>query len=227
MSDLIGYMVATPFEAKGITNSNNSRVILTGIGAKDLEDNLHATKFNDLQQVNCLISFGTAASLDPSLKTGDIILANQVHAATTKEVLTIDDFWQSKIEQHLRSKENISKTNILSSNKIITSAQQKLALFKQYNTSAVDMESFEIAKFAQAKNIPFVVLRVIIDEQQQEIPKVLAEHLNKYDDVKLNHLLGSLLLNPLQWWSFFKLIRSYSTASKVLREVNELLSKEF
>ena len=116
----------------------------------------------DHASVRGIISFGIAGGLDPSLRPGDLVVANEVMAA--------DDRWATAatLSETLVEGTNIGRRKIVGgtivgAEEVILHPRDKIQLHKETGATAVDMESHIAAAYAASVGLPFAALRVIND----------------------------------------------------------------
>ncbi len=117
-----------------------------------------AKKF-ELEQV---ISIGYAGALDPALKVGELVVADQVVYYETMKNYSLDKELLSMMPEARRG-------TLLTVDSLAAKPQEKKALREKYSAVAVDMETSALAEKAQARNIPFISVRAITDTADQEL----------------------------------------------------------
>jgi hypothetical protein len=110
----------------------------------------------------------------------------------------------------------------ISSDRIITEKAEKQRLGKTYDVVAVDMESFAVLDFFQAKGIPVAILRVISDNVEQTLPD-LSDIFDGEGNLKSFELAKKMIQQP---WGAFQLIRSSLTGLKRLEQFAGVISKQ-
>ena len=113
-----------------------------------------------------IISFGVAGGLSPSLKPGDIVVASSV--VTAKTSFPTDPRWSRSLQNAL--KHAVSGVSVFAADATVMTVLEKEALWKGTGAVAVDMESGVAAEVADCYELPFSVLRVIIDPAHRSIP---------------------------------------------------------
>ena len=85
----------------------------------------------------------------------------------------------------------------------VRSPGQKLALFTQTEALACDMESHAVAEAARDAGVPFVVLRIVSDPSNRQIPKAALAGLTAAGGVSLGGVLRGVAVRP---WELFELL---------------------
>ena len=117
-----------------------------------------AKKF-ELEQV---ISIGYAGALDPALKVGDLVVADQVVYYETMKNYSLDKELLSMMPEARRG-------TLLTVDSPAAKPQEKKALREKYSAVAVDMETFALAEGAETHHLPLASVRAITDTADQEL----------------------------------------------------------
>lgn len=174
-----------PFNEKMQVN-DHAVLWLSGMGAQAAQ-----TAAEGLHQhgVTALVSFGVAGALDASLKPGDLVLPDAIHAG---EQLPITTQWRNRLQHLLPADITVVNGIIANSAAPLTSETAKRVLAQATGACAVDMESAAIAEVAVAAGIPFIAVRAIIDPVQFSPPAALLGAV--YPDGGVNPLRLTMLL---------------------------------
>ncbi len=113
----------------------------------------------DLKEI---ISIGYAGALDPSLKVGDVVVADRVVYYETLKSYSLDG-------EFLGTMPKARRGTLLTVGRVAATPQEKKALREKYSAVAVDMETFALAEETQARNLPFASVRAITDTADQEL----------------------------------------------------------
>lgn len=162
------------------------------------------------REAKCLISFGIAGALDPSLHSGDVIVPSTIK--TDADAFNASHKLINKIQKNTQNIDN----NIFSLNEIIASATDKTALFKRTGAVAVDMESGAVAQIAHDNHVPFIALRVIADPATQALPHSAEAGARADGSVAVWPVIGALLKRPWELPDLIRLGRQTATAKRAL-----------
>jgi adenosylhomocysteine nucleosidase len=124
----------------------------------------------DPSTIRGVISFGVAGGLDPTLKSGDVVVAT--------EVLSGDTRWLAGLTLN---EELIAR---------------KAALHSKTGAAAVDMESHIAAAYAAEAGLPFAALRVISDPAHRALPALAMAAIKPNGDIDLRRVLRGVARNP-------------------------------
>jgi nucleoside phosphorylase len=139
-------------------------VVETGVGLKAARETVE--HFVECHRPAFLIAAGYAGSLQPHVRVGDVIVANEVRteSATTWPVEAIAP--RGLGETHIG--------RVLTANRLVGDAAEKIALGATHGALAVDMESAAIAEAAGRASIPFACVRVVSDNVESTLPATLV-----------------------------------------------------
>ena len=116
-----------------------------------------------------VISFGVAGGLDPSLKSGDVVVATEVLAGDTRWLAALA-LNEEMIARAALKRRRVVFGGLAGVEQVIAATACKAALHSETGAAAVDMESHIAAAYAAAAGIPFAALRVISDPASRSLP---------------------------------------------------------
>lgn len=163
-----------------------------------------------------LISFGIAGALDPALTRGQIVLA---HAVFTPQhhLLPSAGPWCGRIEKEAaRAGLDLHSGRLAGSDHLVASPAMKRRLATLSQALATDMESHAVAAVAWAAGVPFIVLRVILDEATEGLPSIVRGSIDRRGQPRKLLMAARLALAP---WNY-KILRRLEKDS---REAHEAL----
>ena len=142
-----------------------------------------------------VISCGLAGGLDPSLESGDLVLASSVRDEAG-EAIPASAALLRAARQALEPRAPIASDSwprlaegeILCATAVAASAQAKRALARP-GRLAVDLESWSVAHAARRAAIPWLALRVVLDPLDTDLPAFTAEPRASYLAPALRHAL--------------------------------------
>jgi adenosylhomocysteine nucleosidase len=184
-----------------------------------------------------LLCIGVAGALDPALRCGDVVLANEVICAqplalqlpgirptalpAQARVRTTEP-WRSQLAAALSRHGPLVECPMLTSTELICEAHEKMRLFRQTGAVAVDMESAAVGVVANLHGLPFMVLRVIADTAQDALPAVLRVIVSADAQAPPWIAWLPLLRAPTAWPGLLRMGQRYQRARGVLRECARL-----
>ena len=181
------YATAVYLSIERISLGQNASIWLCGMGeeaARQAAEGLRAGG------ATALMSFGFAGALDPSLRPGDLVLPETVHAGFP---LPVDLGWRPVCGRCFLPHLNVSGGMLAASNKVLTSATRKIELAQRTGACAVDMESGAVAEAAAHAGLPFLAVRAISDAVEFSPPPSSARCVRPDGSADLARLLPLLL----------------------------------
>ena len=99
----------------------------------------------------------------------------------------------------------------------LSSAAEKMAMRERHMAVAVDMESAAVAAVASERHLPFVVLRAIVDERDDDIPIELQAGIDAWGRPRPLDMLLVLARHPGLLSHLPGLARRMNKATRALR----------
>jgi len=224
---ITGIVVALPEELSTLTSkkltkgsccfiSNNILVIYSGTGPINASS---AAEHLISQGATKLISWGCAAALSETLKSGDLMLANGVIATEENKAvpLSVNANWHQHTKELLATFLKVHSGCLAESKSIVSSSEHKKQIHINTNAVALDMESIAIAKVANQHSLPFLAIRVIADPVEMSLPLAITHALNEQGEVSLSKLLLYLAQHPTELPGLIKLGLHFKAATKTLK----------
>jgi adenosylhomocysteine nucleosidase len=234
----LGILVALPQEARAILRhcsaymgapAGESGVILDVCGVGAAQADAGANRLA-AAGVSALLSWGTAAGLQPGVAPGTLLLPETIIAAAGG-VLAIDKTWHQRIRQSLSGRSDVIVGPLAESAVLLRTQADKQNLYDATGAAAADMESAAAARVARRAGIPFAVIRAVADPAAGNLPDSVTAAVGPGGQVNLGRLLGSLLIHPHEWSQIMRLARWFGAAQTTLMQAAKqagpfLLSKE-
>jgi hopanoid-associated phosphorylase len=149
----------------------------------------------DPTSIRGVISFGVAGGLDPSLKTGDVVVATEVMAGDTRWLAGLS-LTEAQIASIALGRRRVVRGLLAGVEELVAASACKAALHSETGAAAVDMESHIAAAYAAEAGIPFAALRVISDPAHRALPVVARRAIKPNGDLDLIQIMGSVVRNP-------------------------------
>jgi adenosylhomocysteine nucleosidase len=148
------------------------------------------------------LALGVAAGLTPPLRTGDLIVGNQVilhrRDGSAPESFTCDSGLQESALQAIRrTSDRYHLGPIATVNQIALTAEEKRRLAAESGAMAVDMESGAIASVASDRAIPFLAIRVILDPVDENLEVAFDQFLDARGEPRPLPLIRYIITHPL------------------------------
>ncbi|HTX23730.1 MAG TPA: hypothetical protein VMD03_03650 [Steroidobacteraceae bacterium] len=164
-----------------------------------------------------LVSFGLAGGLDPALSPGTILVPDEVMLEACGGTLPAAPAWCASAVRSLGEDRSVQRGRLLTSLHALSTVVAKAAAFRATGAVAVDMESFAVAEVAQAHQLPFLAVRVVVDGAADELPHALAGVMSPSGALSLARLIGRLVAEPASLAPLARLALRYAAARRSLR----------
>jgi adenosylhomocysteine nucleosidase len=181
--------------------------VATGMGAANAQRAAEAVISKDYSF--CIVA-GFAGALKPSVKLGDVIAAKKVmNDGSGGTVLCAQNLWTRAFGDGAKSVETL-----LTTDHVVSTAQEKarLAPFGE----AVDMESFAILSAAHSKKISALVIRVISDSFDRDVPVDIDTMVDEQGNVSIGGVVRYVARHPMVIPALVRLGRDSKTAAEAL-----------
>jgi adenosylhomocysteine nucleosidase len=220
--------VTTPSDILVVTGATFEAEIAAGEGITTLCSGAHPLRLRsmladiDPGRFRAVISFGLAGGLHPTLRPGDLIIADQIIAGSKT--------WQTTptLTNALhRASSRPRRVNVVGAEATVMDPASKAALRVATGASAVDMESHVAAEFAIHNHLPWGVLRAICDPAHRALPAIATAGLKPDGQIDLVATLKSVARNPLQIPALIRTGIDTAIAVSALRRARGLLGLGF
>ena len=170
----------------------------------------------DPSTIRGVISFGVAGGLDPTLKSGDVVVATEVLAGDNRWLtgLTLNE---ELIASVALGRRRVVRGGLAGAEQILSARSLKAALHLETGAAAVDMESHIAAAYAAEAGLPFAALRVISDPASRALPPLALAAIKPNGDIDLRKVLRGLARNPATLRALVSTGIDFSRALKSLR----------
>ena len=149
----------------------------------------------DPTTIRGVISFGVAGGLDPSLRSGDVVVATEVMAGDARWLagLSLNEELVSGIALGRR---RVVRGGLAGVEEVVVARARKAALRSDTGAAAVDMESHIAAAYATEAGLPFAAVRVISDPADRSLPALAKSAIKPNGDIDLRSILRGVVRNP-------------------------------
>jgi adenosylhomocysteine nucleosidase len=165
-----------------------------------------------------LAVFGVAGALAPGMHCGTLLCPARVVDEHGHDYLPTPA-WRNELCQHLvaAALPVVADGRLLSLASPLLDASSKAAMHARYQAHAVDMESAAVAAVATEQRIPFVVLRAIVDEYDDDIPATLQTGIDEWGRPRPLAMLALLGRQPAMVTQLPRLALRMRRAIRALR----------
>lgn len=179
-----------------------------------------------------LVSCGCCAGLAADLHSGDVLLANRIDHVAGQTLPCHGDHMAivhshlaahfGQLQPMLTHADNPAASRyvvgkLLTVSKPIFDSKLKQQLAAQHEALAADMETFAVAQTASAASIPFLALRVVLDDCRQALPAAVTASCDAFGTLPVRALLQACWQRPALVPELVALARSRSRAASSLR----------
>ncbi|MEO1161329.1 MAG: hypothetical protein AAFW74_12900 [Pseudomonadota bacterium] len=178
------------------------------------------------KQLSGLVSIGFCGALDTSIATGSIILPDAIVTADNEHFDT-DAGWVSAVAGKMAGMPLVTERAIYCATEVIETQAGKQATRTQCGACAVDMESAGIAHAATRFNIPFIAVRIVLDEEADTLPEATRDAVHSDGNLNVGGLLRGLVSRPQDVGGLIRLAGKSGKAQKQLKAVCETLLPDF
>ena len=149
----------------------------------------------DPETIRGVISFGVAGGLDPSLKSGDVVVATEVMAGDARWLAGLS-LSEDQIAGIALGRRRVVRGGLAGVEEVVAGQSCKAALRSVTGAAAVDMESHIAAAYAAENDLPFAALRVISDPATRALPALARNAIKPNGDIDLRMIFQGLVRNP-------------------------------
>ena len=168
--------------------------------------------------VQGLVSFGIAGSLNTDLAAGTLVLPGRI-VAPDGEAHKCSEGWNDRLAGQVLRTVRVARVDLVCVSEPVVTSVQKQQLADSTACSAVDMESLAVARVALARNIPFIAVRAIADEADQDLPMAAQAAMADDGSISTGKVLFSLIRQPTQLADLMRLGRQNAKAKRTLSRV--------
>ena len=170
-----------------------------------------------------LVSFGLAGGLTPAAAPASVLLPESGSGRDYR--WSADRGWHGRLRQALEADFALVENPLYSADRVLTTVREKSEAATSSGAAAVDMESASIARAAEESELPFVVLRVVVDGSGDALPASVASLVTDDGRTRYSGLAG-FVLAPNQLPLLFRLAGRSGKARQTLRRVVATLMRQ-
>jgi len=169
-----------------------------------------------------IINFGVAGGLAPDLRAGDVVVASAIRDSHT--VRATDPIWSRRL---LATVPDIRHGPVIGVNSAVLNPEAKRELYAGTGAVAVDMESHLVARAADAHNLAFAAVRVVVDPVHRTVPQGALMALDSGGNTKVSPVLREVMARPRQLSTFIRIALDAYVARSALLRVRRIVGPEF
>jgi adenosylhomocysteine nucleosidase len=170
----------------------------------------------DPTTIRGVVSFGVAGGLDPSLKSGDVVVATEVMSGDARWLAGLS-LTEEQIAGIALGRRRVVRGGLAGVEEVVVAQACKAALRSVTGAAAVDMESHIAAAYAAEHDLPFAALRVISDPATRALPALARAAIKPNGDIDLRTILRGVVRNPRALRALVSTGLDFNRALKSLR----------
>jgi len=176
--------------------------------------------------VTALISWGIAGGLIFKHHPGSLVLPKAIIAAD-QSTYPVNSAWHERLCRQLRGHVGFHTEPVAESTSVLTSSEEKAALFRRTGAIAVDMESGAVAAVAHGAGVPYIAIRVIADPSNVAIPISALTVVDEFGQLRILKLIRGLVKHPTEVLTLARLSQNFRAAQTTLATVAQLVGNRF
>ena len=143
----------------------------------------------DAHQPKWIVSTGFCGALIPSLKIGEIVVANEV-TNLQGDTLKID------VGMTTDPSRGLAVGRTLTVEKMVRKISEKQAFAEKTGAIAVDMETYAIASLCRERKERFLAVRAVSDDLSADLPDEVLSLVGETGAVRIGAVIGALWKRP-------------------------------
>jgi nucleoside phosphorylase len=203
----------------GEWRGNPLLLVRTGVGPEKAREVL--ASILEVHRCRGIVSTGYAGGLREGYKLGDIVVPAEVQSIPPLPEIRLrpDPRLREAVLEAARSGPwEVHTGRMLTTNRVIASSDEKKRLGRAYDAGSVEMESAVVAELAANRSVPFVAIRVVLDEASFSLPDHL-EVFGWWQKRQFSKLVPFLARHP---HLFIELLRLRQRSRKASLRLNRL-----
>jgi adenosylhomocysteine nucleosidase len=158
-----------------------------------------------------IVSTGFCGALDPQLKIGQMIVADEI-VNSVGDCLKVDVGMTSDAAQG----RYVGRT--LTVDEMVRTVAEKQNLAKLSGALAVDMETFEIAQLCRERKVRFMAMRSVSDDLSADLAPEVLSLIGATGSIRLGAVIGALWKRPGSYKDMWQLRENAMLAAESLAE---------
>jgi adenosylhomocysteine nucleosidase len=186
--------------------------------------------FDRIPGAELVIGTGVVGALSSGLKPGDLVLSDRVltihpDGRLAEEVTAVSDVHLRAVGRSLAVAGIAYSTGaILTSHRVLKTGAEKRRAKETTGAIAVDMETAAVAAEAAVRGLPFVAIRAVLDEVDEEI--FGAEMADEDGNVRPLAATSYLIRNPATMLKLPRMMRNLSRATASIADALTAIAHE-
>lgn len=213
--------IPTRVESVGVTGEASDRVLFIRTGVGKVRAAAAAENVFDSYPVDEVLVAGFGGGTRPDLGAADLVACNEI-IGLCEDCESPPRVSSSPLllQRALESEMILVAAPALTVNGVVTSPAEKRALGEKYDAAVVEMEGFPILAESRRRDIPALMVRVILDPMGEALPdwtRLFADS----KESRRKAWITYMMTRPTQITSFIKLFERARSCRKNLRRFME------
>jgi adenosylhomocysteine nucleosidase len=209
-----GPPVPLPHPARALPYRVNGERVIAGFTGMGAEATRRALEALAREAPRAVVHLGCAGGLAPGVKTGDALRCDRLLREG-----------HETLELPATAGLSLPRGASLTVDRVVTSAEEKRALFERTGAQVVEMESWHAASTARALGLELTCVRAVVDAHDEVLPD-LTRALDEVGRPRPLRFISTLARNPRAIAALPRLARTFGEAQAALaRVVAQLLAR--
>ncbi len=194
-------------------------VLRSGVGPQNVARRLAATE--ELRDLKCVISIGCAGALSPDLGVGDAMIPDRIVDGASDEKAYTPSSELTGAARDCCSKLDFRhhRGATVTTPEVAATVKAKQDLASKHGAVAVDMETAQVAAWAEEVGTPMLALRTISDTSADRIPPELGTIIDPYGKLLPAKALALFARRPKLLPEAVRLKRNLDLSLKTLERI--------
>jgi len=212
--------------ATGTIGSKTIMLLRTGVGPQKTIQRLNETEW--VHKPQCVLSIGCAGALSPQLKPGDTVIPEKIINDTDAGRFLLPSSDLIGIAKKCCKSLDLSyhSGTTVSTPKAAAKIEEKRSLAAKYGAIAVDMESAQVAEWAEKANVPMLAIRTIADALGDNIPPETGALVDARGKLRVRRTFSLMLSRPAFFLEILRLKRNLDFSLNILAKIVTALIRE-
>jgi nucleoside phosphorylase len=212
--------------AVGTIGPKTVMVLRTGVGPRKTTRRLSEAEWSETPQ--CMLSIGCAGALSDTLRIGDAIIADKIvtDSPGTPVFAPAAELMQTARNCCEKLNTRFHTGTTVSASTVAATTEDKTSLATEYGALAVDMESGQVAAWAENAGIPLLAIRTISDALADSIPPEAASLVDPQGKLVPRRIVSLAISSPSLFLSIFRLKRNLDFSLRMLEKIVMALLRE-
>lgn len=176
----------------------------------------------DALRPSAVVVVGVCGGLDPSLVSGDVVLARSLVSRGQLELRPPMTAFDAVRREFRRRGLPFVSSRLLTVDRPAAATEEKVDLWNEFGAAGVDMESYPLGSLLAARGVPWLVVRVVLDPAGSRLPPSLAAWQRESDG---GAALRTAALRPWEWLDYVRLARAWPRAARSLRRASRVAAR--